>query len=268
MKVEFGEIRCNFGEIRLLPESIDDLWHLQHLIAPGDLVFATTFRSVDTATDKIRPEKTEKRPVRLGIRVDINTVINKANAGHLSELVRWVAAQAPYVKHFVWNNLDPMMNRASLNPELVPRLRDFEVELHKAMVWLAGTGRTFRVERVPLCFMSEFPHRSTETRKFVKDESRRIYFLDEKGLRVQGKPAWSYDKAERCRACSNLDALLVATDDPRIRDAVLDFGGQVADIIAVEEHLRGVPRVFYETLSVLVAQENRKKTRREMGARE
>jgi len=70
MKVEFGEIKNNFGEIRLLPESIDDLWHLQHLIAPGDLVFATTFRSVDAATDKIRPEKTEKRPVRLGLRVE------------------------------------------------------------------------------------------------------------------------------------------------------------------------------------------------------
>ena len=70
MKVEFGEIKGNYGEIRLLPESIDDLWHLQHLIAPGDLVFATTFRSVDTASDKIRPEKIEKRPVRLGLRVD------------------------------------------------------------------------------------------------------------------------------------------------------------------------------------------------------
>jgi protein pelota len=70
MKVEFGEIKNNFGEIRLLPESIDDLWHLQHLISPGDLVFATTFRSVDAATDKIRPEKIEKRPVRLGLRVE------------------------------------------------------------------------------------------------------------------------------------------------------------------------------------------------------
>jgi protein pelota len=70
MKVEFGEMKDNNGEIRLLPESIDDLWHIQHLISPGDLVFATTFRSVDTASDKIRPEKMEKRPVRLGIRVD------------------------------------------------------------------------------------------------------------------------------------------------------------------------------------------------------
>ena len=70
MKAEYGELKGNYGEVRLLPESIDDLWHLRHLIAPGDLVFATTFRSVDAATDKIRPEKVEKRPVRLGIRIE------------------------------------------------------------------------------------------------------------------------------------------------------------------------------------------------------
>jgi len=70
MKAEYGELRGNEREIRLLPESIDDLWHLQHIISPGDLVFATTFRSVDTAGDKIRPEKVEKRPVRLGVRIE------------------------------------------------------------------------------------------------------------------------------------------------------------------------------------------------------
>lgn len=70
MKAEFGELKDRYGEIRLFPESIDDLWHLRHLISEGDLVFATTFRSVEAASDKIRPEKVEKRPVRLGIRVE------------------------------------------------------------------------------------------------------------------------------------------------------------------------------------------------------
>jgi protein pelota len=70
MKAEFGEMRDHFGECRLFAESIDDLWHLRHIVNPGDLVFATTFRSVDAASDKLRPEKVEKRPVRLGIRVD------------------------------------------------------------------------------------------------------------------------------------------------------------------------------------------------------
>ncbi len=70
MKAEYGELKDRYGEIRLFPESIDDIWHIQHLISAGDLVFATTFRSVDTASDKIRPEKAEKRPVRLGVRID------------------------------------------------------------------------------------------------------------------------------------------------------------------------------------------------------
>ena len=70
MKAEFLEMRGSHGEIRLFAESVDDLWHLSHLVRPGDLVFATTFRSVELVQDKIRPEKPEKRPVRLGIRVE------------------------------------------------------------------------------------------------------------------------------------------------------------------------------------------------------
>ncbi len=58
------------GEITLLPESIDDLWHLKHLIEKSDLVFALTFRKIESATDKLRPEKAERKPMRLGIRVD------------------------------------------------------------------------------------------------------------------------------------------------------------------------------------------------------
>ncbi len=70
MKAEVLELKRQFGEIRLFPETLDDLWHLSHLVGPGDLVFATTFRSVEAATDKLRPEKVEKRPIRLGIRVE------------------------------------------------------------------------------------------------------------------------------------------------------------------------------------------------------
>ncbi|MBI3564473.1 MAG: radical SAM protein [Elusimicrobia bacterium] len=137
---------------------------------------------------------------RLGIRVDVNTVINSRNAGHLSLTPRTLVGKFPFLRHFVWNNMDPLMNTASLNPELVPTLRSFEVELHLAMAWLASVGRTFRVERVPLCYMSDFAHFSTETRKFVKDEGRDIYFLDEKGRRTQGVSSWTYGKAPRCKA--------------------------------------------------------------------
>ena len=57
------------------------------------------------------------------------------------------------------------------------------------------------MERVPLCFMSDFPHRSTETRKLVKGEDRSIFFLDKKGLQSQNKHYWTYSKSKRCQAC-------------------------------------------------------------------
>jgi MoaA/NifB/PqqE/SkfB family radical SAM enzyme len=137
---------------------------------------------------------------RSGITVDIVTVINKYNSGHLSRLARWITRDFPFVNHFVWNNLDPLMNRASSHPDTIPRLIDFELELHFAMTILRDMGKTFRVERVPLCYMASFPHCSTETRKIVKQEERVVYFLDSKGLVRQKK--WAYGKAGSCKSCS------------------------------------------------------------------
>jgi protein pelota len=70
MRAETRGLERSFGEITLTPQSVDDLWHLEHLITIGSLVFATTLRSVEAASDKIRPEKQEKRQVRLGIRIE------------------------------------------------------------------------------------------------------------------------------------------------------------------------------------------------------
>ena len=59
-----------FGEYKLMPESVDDLWHLSHLISPGNTVYAVTLRTVDGPTDKLRSEKLEKRPVRIGVKCE------------------------------------------------------------------------------------------------------------------------------------------------------------------------------------------------------
>ena len=136
----------------------------------------------------------------LGLTVDIATVINKYNAGHLSRTVRWLIKEYPFIRHYIWNNLDPAMNRATVNTDTIPALADFEVELPRAMLLLHQTGRTFRVERVPLCYMGRFAHCSTEARKIVKQEERTIYFLDKKGLKRQ--TGWTYLKTARCRICT------------------------------------------------------------------
>ncbi|MDD2835205.1 MAG: mRNA surveillance protein pelota [Methanothrix sp.] len=70
MRILKKNLRGDEGEIALLPESLDDLWHLQHLIARGDLVFALTHRKVPAIADKARPEKMERKTVRLGVKVE------------------------------------------------------------------------------------------------------------------------------------------------------------------------------------------------------
>lgn len=148
-------------------------------------------------------ERTLDRIGALGLRADANTVLNRYNAGHLGELAAWLIRRWPFLGHFVYNNLDPLMNRASENTDTIPRLRDFELELHRALALLESTGRSFRVERVPLCYMAEFAHAATETRKIVKTEGRAIFFLDEKRLRVQDhKGFWTYGKSPRCARCT------------------------------------------------------------------
>jgi hypothetical protein len=78
---------------------------------------------------------------KYGIEVNINCVINKLNADHLDENIRYWIDEHPYIRHFVWNNLDPSMGRAEVNQaEYTPRLADFEVSLQKAMRLLHAVG--------------------------------------------------------------------------------------------------------------------------------
>jgi 3-deoxy-manno-octulosonate cytidylyltransferase (CMP-KDO synthetase) len=57
---------------------------------------------------------------------------------------------------------------------------------------------------------------------------------------IAGKPLIQH-VWERCRQCSGLDDVIVATDDERIRDAVLAFGGKAA--MTSPDHPTGTDRI-------------------------
>jgi protein pelota len=56
--------------MKILLQSNEDLWHLYNLVEPNDVVFSTTLRREDKIEGKLRPERMEKKKVRLGIRVE------------------------------------------------------------------------------------------------------------------------------------------------------------------------------------------------------
>ena len=135
----------------------------------------------------------------MGITCDINTVINSYNADHLHEIVIWLCERFPFIRHFVWNNMDPDGNEAENNPDCIARHYEFQLSLELAMEYLHRTGRTFRAERVPLCYMPRFAWASTETRKIIKEEERCIRFLDDKGFVRQLE--FLHGKGDACDHC-------------------------------------------------------------------
>ena len=136
----------------------------------------------------------------LQMQVDVNITIQKHNAGHLDRVVVWLLERWPFIHHVVFNNLDPTSDRVAENLAVVHKLSDMEPFLFRALSFLERRGRTYRVERVPLCYMTEFAHASTETRKIVKEEERIVHFLDEKGMVRQTD--WEHGKADVCADCS------------------------------------------------------------------
>lgn len=134
------------------------------------------------------------------IRVQINTVINHYNETHLDKTVQFLTKLFPPITHFVWNNLDPeMMRKTDTAWSTLPNFDNFKPSLNKAMNYLTDTGRTFRAEKMPLCYIRGHEWCSTETRKIVKDEERIVYFLDEREMIHEVN--WGHEKLEKCQSC-------------------------------------------------------------------
>lgn len=77
------------NRIKLKTENLNDLWHLQHIISPGDTLTSVTWRRPKSETDKIRPERREKKRVKLSLEVkevDFHKFSNKLRV--LGEIVK------------------------------------------------------------------------------------------------------------------------------------------------------------------------------------
>ena len=58
------------NEMKVIPETDDDIWHLYNVICTGDLITASTYRRDEKADDKLRAERAEKKRMTLGVRVE------------------------------------------------------------------------------------------------------------------------------------------------------------------------------------------------------
>ncbi len=66
------------GEAKLVPETLDDLWHLERIVEPGDFAEARTFRSVKLGSEEV------KKPVFVRIEIEKVEFAKYANKLRLS----------------------------------------------------------------------------------------------------------------------------------------------------------------------------------------
>ena len=134
------------------------------------------------------------------MRVQINSVINHYNETHLDKTAKFLVKHFPQIRHIVWNNLDPeMMRKTDTAWSTLPNFDNFSPSLKEAMRFLESTGRTFRAEKMPLCYIRGYEWCSTETRKIVKDEERIVHFLDNR--ETIHETDFEHEKLEDCKKC-------------------------------------------------------------------
>ena len=59
------------GIIEVIPETLDDLWHLSHIVEVGDNASSKTTRRIqDNTGDKLRSDRKDKKTFYLGLDIE------------------------------------------------------------------------------------------------------------------------------------------------------------------------------------------------------
>ncbi len=70
MLMQILEMKPKEGKVKVKIETLDDLWHLYHVVDEGDVVYAKTLRRQSQRADSLRAEKVEVIPVFIGLKVE------------------------------------------------------------------------------------------------------------------------------------------------------------------------------------------------------
>jgi len=64
------EMNLKKGYVKVVPETLDDLWHLYNVVYKGDEVYAYTTREIKPEEKYARPRRGQRVPVFLGVKVE------------------------------------------------------------------------------------------------------------------------------------------------------------------------------------------------------
>jgi protein pelota len=87
----------------LVPESLDDLWHLSYVLEPGDLVFGDTTRRIQRNDDRMRDTGGEREPISITLAVDESEFHKFANRLRVSGTIESASREDQVGHHHTLN---------------------------------------------------------------------------------------------------------------------------------------------------------------------
>ena len=91
------------GEIRVLSQSLDDLWYLSNIIEPKDIVQGKTLRKIKPISSDEKSKEATKRPVFLSIEAEKVEFSKYSNILRVSGVIKQAPEDVPLGEHHTFN---------------------------------------------------------------------------------------------------------------------------------------------------------------------
>jgi coproporphyrinogen III oxidase-like Fe-S oxidoreductase/MoaA/NifB/PqqE/SkfB family radical SAM enzyme len=137
----------------------------------------------------------------------IVVVIQKSNYLKLKDHLAFICSNYPFITHFSFNYIDAVY-KAKENPWTVPTFSESSPYIREALQFLKDNGKTFRIEKIPPCFIGGFEEFHSDFRRDLFDETRANAFFRVKGdlhpTEFQLDRKLRMDYSSECKECSLL----------------------------------------------------------------
>ncbi|MBI2124411.1 mRNA surveillance protein pelota [Candidatus Pacearchaeota archaeon] len=91
------------GEIKVLVQTLDDLWYLSNIIDPGDRVQGKTLRKIKIHSSEEKSKEATKRPVFIAIEVEKVEFSKYSNVLRVSGVIKEAPEDVPLGEHHTFN---------------------------------------------------------------------------------------------------------------------------------------------------------------------
>ena len=91
------------GEIKVLVQTLDDMWYLSNIIDPGDKVQGKTLRKIKTQSSEEKSKAATKRPVFISIAVEKVEFSKYTNVLRVSGVIKQAPEDVPLGEHHTFN---------------------------------------------------------------------------------------------------------------------------------------------------------------------